>query len=131
MPDVGDSSLHNSPIVSVVDDDEAVRLALGSLVRSMGMQVRLYESATAFLDSGQAIETACLISDVCMSEISGIEMRTRLVEQHIDLPTIFVSAHATPALQAEAARSGALVLIEKPWLATTLVYWIMIALGRK
>ena len=127
----GDASLHNSPIVSVVDDDESIRLALGSLVRSMGMQVRLYESAAAFLDSGQVIETACLISDIRMPEMSGIEMRARLLEQHIDLPTIFVSAYPTPALQADAMRSGALVLMEKPWLATTLVYWIMVALDRK
>jgi FixJ family two-component response regulator len=126
-----DASLHNSPIVSVVDDDEAIRLALGSLVRSMGMQVRLYESAPAFLDSGQAIETACLISDIRMPGMSGIEMRARLLEQHIDLPTIFVSAYPTPALQADAMRSGALVLVEKPWLVTTLVYWIMVALDRK
>ena len=127
----GDASLHNSPIVSVVDDDEAIRLALGSLVRSMGMHVRLYESAGAFLDSGQAIETACLISDIRMPGMSGIEMRTRLLEQHIDPPTIFVSAYPTLALQAEAMRSGALVLVEKPCLATTLVYWIRVALDRK
>jgi FixJ family two-component response regulator len=131
MPDIGSASLRNSPIVSIVDDDEAVRLALSSLVRSMGMQVCLYESATAFLDSGQAIETACLISDIRMPKMSGIEMRAHLVEQHIDPPTIFVSAYPTPSMQAEVARSGALVLLEKPCLATTLVYWIMVALDRK
>lgn len=80
MRDVGDLSLHNSPIVSVVDNDEADCLALSSLIRSMGMLVSLYESASAFLDPGRTNETACLISDIRISELLGIELRARLVE---------------------------------------------------
>jgi FixJ family two-component response regulator len=67
-------------IISVVDDDEAVCIATSALVRSLGWQANIFASAEAFLQSGQIADTACLISDVRMPNMSGVEMRDRLLQ---------------------------------------------------
>ncbi|ACD21537.1 response regulator [Pseudomonas asiatica] len=121
--------LQITPIVSIVDDDSAVRVALGSLIRSLGWQVRMYESAEAFLASGQVAQTSCLISDIRMPGMSGIEMHERLRAQGHAPVTIFISAYPTPALQAKAASNGALVLLQKPYQATAMTHWLSVALG--
>ncbi|MFL9937434.1 response regulator [Paraburkholderia sp. RL18-103-BIB-C] len=121
--------MHITPVVSIVDDDSAVRVALGSLIRSLGWQVRLYESAEEFLSSGQVAHTSCLISDIRMPGMSGIEMHERLRAHGHAPPTIFISAYPTPALQAKAASNGALVLLQKPYQAAALTHWLSVALG--
>jgi FixJ family two-component response regulator len=121
--------LRITPVVSIVDDDSAIRVALSSLIRSLGWQVRMYESAEEFLASGQAAHTACLISDIRMPGMSGIEMHERLRAQGHAPATIFTSAYPTPALQAKAASNGALVLLQKPYQATAMTHWLSIALG--
>jgi FixJ family two-component response regulator len=118
-----------SPVVSIVDDDRAVRVALSSLIRSFGWQVRMYESAEEFLSSGQAAHTACLISDVRMPGMSGIEMHECLLAQGHAPATIFISAYPTPALQAKAVSNGALVLLLKPYEAGEITHWLTVALG--
>jgi DNA-binding NtrC family response regulator len=100
--------LQITPVVSIVDDDRAVRVALGSLIRSLGWQVRMYESAEEFLSSGQAAHTSCLISDVRMPGMSG---------------------NPTPSLQAKAVSNGALVLLQKPYQAAAMTHWLSVALG--
>ena len=117
------------PIVSIVDDDEAVRLALGGLVQSLGLQARLYESAEAFLASGDAADTCCLITDVRMTGMSGVEMHERLRAQGLAPATIFISAYTTPTLRAKVEGNGALVLLEKPYQAATMTHWLAVALG--
>jgi FixJ family two-component response regulator len=94
--------LRISPVVSIVDDDRAVRDALSSLIRSLGWQACKYESAEDFLSSGQAAHTSCLISDIRMPGMSGIEMHECLRAQGHAPATIFISAYPTPALQAKA-----------------------------
>ena len=121
--------MQTTPVVSIVDDDQAVRRALGSLVRSLGWEARLFESAEAFLASGEAADTSCLISDVRMSGISGVEMHERLVAQGAAPATIFISAYPTPALQARACNNGALVLLQKPYQASAITHWLSVALG--
>ena len=121
--------LQTTPVVSIVDDDIAVRRALGSLVRSLGWQARLFESAEAFLASGEVSDTSCLISDVRMSGISGVEMHERLVAQGTAPVTILISAYPTPALQARASSNGALVLLQKPFHASAMTHWLSVALG--
>ena len=115
-------------VVSIVDDDRAVRLALGSLIRSLGWQVRMYESAEEFLSSGEAVHTACLISDVLMPGMSGIEMYERLRAQGHAPATIFITACPSASLQAQAVSTGALVLLPKPYNTATLAHWISVAL---
>jgi FixJ family two-component response regulator len=122
--------LQTTPIVSIVDDDESSRLALSNLVRSLGFQVRLYESAEEFLTSGGVVDAACLISDICMPGMSGLDMYEHLIAQGYVPRTIFVSAYPTPSLRARAASTGALVLLEKPYPAAVMTHWLTIALGR-
>jgi FixJ family two-component response regulator len=121
--------LEIAPVISIVDDDSAVRLALSSLIRSLGWQARMYESAEEFLSSGQAAHTSCLISDVRMPGMSGIEMHEYLRAQGHAPETIFISAYPTPALQAKAASNGALVLLEKPYPTAVMTHWLSVALG--
>jgi FixJ family two-component response regulator len=122
--------LQTTPIVSIVDDDEGSRLALSNFVRSLGFQVRLYESAEEFLTSGSVVDAACLISDICMPGMSGIDMYEQLLAHGYAPPTIFVSAYPTPSLRARAAATGALVLLEKPYSGTIMMHWLSIALGK-
>jgi FixJ family two-component response regulator len=89
----------------------------------------LYESAEEFLSSGQVAHTSCLISDIRMPGMSGIEMHERLRAHGHAPPTIFISAYPTPALQAKAASNGALVLLQKPYQAAALTHWLSVALG--
>jgi FixJ family two-component response regulator len=121
--------LQTPPVISIVDDDSAVRLALSSLLRSLGWQVRMYESAEEFLASGQAAHTACLISDIRMPGMSGIEMHECLRAQGHAPATIFVTAYPTPSLQARAASNGALALLQKPYDPAAMNHWLSAALG--
>jgi FixJ family two-component response regulator len=121
--------LQTPPVISIVDDDSAVRLALSSLLRSLGWQVRMYESAEEFLASGQAAHTSCLICDIRMPGMSGIEMHECLRAQGHAPPTIFISAYPTPSLQAKAASNGALALLQKPCQPALITHWLSVALG--
>ena len=116
-----------TPLVSIVDDDAAVRRALGSLVRSLGWEARMFESAEAFLASGQAGESTCLVSDIRMSGMSGVEMHERLLAQGHAPATIFISAYPTPALEARVVNNGALVLLQKPYRASVMTQWLAAA----
>jgi FixJ family two-component response regulator len=109
--------LQLTPVVSIV------------LIRSLGWQARMYESAEEFLSSGQAAHTSCLISDVRMPGMSGIEMHECLRAQGHAPATIFISAYPTPALQAKAASNGALVLLQKPYKSAVILHWLSVALG--
>ncbi|WP_144147304.1 response regulator transcription factor [Paraburkholderia sp. BCC1884] len=101
-------------LVSIVDDDESVRKALENLIRSMGWEVLSFESAEAFLDSGAARRTRCLISDVTMPGLSGIEMHAQLISQGWAPPTIFITGYPTAQDKAVALANGALAYVEKP-----------------
>jgi FixJ family two-component response regulator len=123
--------LDTIPVVSIVDDDESVRLALGDLVRSLGWRAFTYDTAEAFLASGKVADTSCLISDVRMPGMSGLEMCELLSEQGVAPATILVSAHATPSMKARVSRGSAMVLLEKPYDAATMTYWLEAAIRRR
>jgi FixJ family two-component response regulator len=101
-------------IVSIVDDDENVRLATCSLLSSMGCDVRAYSSAEAFLDSGCLGDVECVISDVQMPGMGGIEMQRKLMEMNSALPIIFISAFGSNAMRNAAFANGALGFLDKP-----------------
>lgn len=103
-----------TPIVSIIDDDESVRVATSSLVRSLGWDVRLYASGEAFLKSGSVADVACIISDVQMPGISGVEMYRRLAGRGAAPPVIFISAFASDAMRKQALEVGALCVLCKP-----------------
>lgn len=106
--------MHSHPIASIIDDDESVRIATSSLVRSLGWDVRLYASAEDFLASGQIADVACVISDVQMPGMSGLQLQRRLIDDGITLPVIFISAFASDAVRRQALDDGALCMLSKP-----------------
>lgn len=106
--------MHSHPIASIIDDDESVRIATSSLVRSLGWDVRLYASAEDFLASGQIADVACVISDVQMPGMTGLQLQRRLIDDGITLPVIFISAFASDAVRRQALDDGALCVLSKP-----------------
>jgi FixJ family two-component response regulator len=101
--------------ISIVDDDDSVREALKSLLKSAGFQVEAFASAEEFLNSSQLLETACLILDVRMPGMSGVELQDRLATSHGGLPIVFISAHADSEARARALENGAVGFLEKPF----------------
>src|SRR5260370_31489715 len=108
---IGD--LEKTPVISIVDDDEAVRLALRSLVRSLGYVSNVFASAEEFLESSHLNETSCLISDVQMPGMNGIELQNRLKILDRGTPVIFVTAFPDERIRARAFEAGAVGFPEK------------------
>lgn len=103
------------PCVFVVDDDAAVRDSLRLLVRSVGLQAETYGSATEFLDVYDPARPGCLVLDVRMPGISGLELQQRLTDMESTLPIIFVTAHGDIPMAVEAVKAGAVDFIQKPF----------------
>ncbi|HEY2025327.1 response regulator [Paraburkholderia sp.] len=101
-------------MISIVDDDEGCRMAAASLVRSLGWQATVFASAQEFLQSGLIDQTSCVISDIRMPGLSGIEMHDRLLALGYAIPIIFVTGFPTAALEAEIQARGAPPLFAKP-----------------
>jgi FixJ family two-component response regulator len=120
--------LQNTPVISIVDDDEAVRLALRSLVRSLGYVSNVFASAEEFLKSSHLYETSCLISDVQMPGMNGIELQSRLKGLDCGTPIIFVTAFPDERNRAVALEAGAIAFLEKPFEGRTMVQLIQTAL---
>jgi FixJ family two-component response regulator len=117
-------------LVSIIEDDESVREAIESLVRSMGWAVLTFDSADAFLNSGALSKTGCIISDVTMPGMSGIEMHAKLLMQGCAPPTIFITAFPTSRDEAIALANGALAYLEKPVDSDIIVEKVRRAIGR-
>jgi FixJ family two-component response regulator len=101
--------------VAVVDDDDLVRTAVQGLLKSVGLPARVYASAEAFLDSGHHREAACLIADIRMPGMSGLELQATLNAEHCQIPTIFITAHGDEAMRLQAMRAGAAEFLLKPF----------------
>ncbi|MBN3827532.1 response regulator [Burkholderia sp. Ac-20384] len=104
----------NQSVVSIIDDDQSVRVATGSLVRSLGWEVRVYESGEAFLNADQILDVACIISDVQMPGISGLEMYEVLLEKGAAPPVIFITSFPSEAMYRQAMKLGAICVFSKP-----------------
>jgi len=103
------------PTVFIVDDDAGVRDATSSLVASVGLNSEVYESALAFLDAYQPQRSGCLVLDLSMPRLSGLELQDELIRRGTGLPVIFVSGHGDIPTAVEAMRKGAVDFIEKPF----------------
>jgi FixJ family two-component response regulator len=103
------------PLIAVVDDDAAIRDAIQGLLRSVGLRAAVFASAEDFLRSGQLQVTACLILDVRMPRMGGIELQQQLAAAHDPTPIIFITAHGDAETRARALRGGALALLDKPF----------------
>jgi FixJ family two-component response regulator len=102
-------------IVAIVDDDELMRNALEGLLKAAGMPARAFASAEEFLESGQSQQTACLIADIRMPGMSGLELQSKLNAEHCCIPTIFITAHGDTNLRMRALRAGATECLTKPF----------------
>jgi FixJ family two-component response regulator len=110
-----DKPVETIPIVSIVDDDESMRAVTCSLIRSLGLTAYGFASAEEFLRSPRLTETSCLISDVQMPSMSGIELQSALISQGYKIPTIFFTAFPDEAIEARAMRAGAVGFLSKPF----------------
>jgi FixJ family two-component response regulator len=102
-------------MVAVVDDDESFRAALERLLRSAGFPVRSFASAEDFLTSGKQLETGCLIADIRMPGMSGLDLQAKLNADHCSIPTIFMSGHGDEKMRLQAMRGGAVKFLAKPF----------------
>jgi len=107
--------MSEKPVVHIIDDDEAVRESLSFLLETADFEVKAYDSALAFLERLPAVEPGCIITDVRMPQMSGLEMIRRLAELGVSLPVIVITGHGDVPLAVEAMKSGVVDFIEKPF----------------
>src|SRR6476619_5910505 len=123
--------MHDSPVVHVIDDDDAARDSLSFLLRSAKIEARTYETASAFLDSIKSVPLGCVITDVRMPEMTGIELLRRLRESGNDVPVIVITGHGDIPLAVEAMKFGAADFFEKPYDDDALLTAVRAALNRQ
>jgi FixJ family two-component response regulator len=102
-------------LVAIVDDDDLMRGALQGLLKAVGWPAQAFASAEEFLISGQQHQTACLIADIRMPGMSGLELQARLNAEHCRIPTIFITAHGDAKMRMQALRAGAVEFMAKPF----------------
>ena len=102
-------------VVHIVDDEEPVRKSLAFMLTIAGFPVRMHESAAAFLDAAPELRNACLVTDLRMPEINGVDLIRRLREMAVHVPSIVITGHGDVPMAVEAMKAGALDFIEKPF----------------
>ena len=122
--------LPNVPVISIIDDDESMRHGTMRLLRSLGFVAHAFPSARAFLHSEQLSRTSCLISDVQMPEMSGMQLQEALRAGGHDIPIIFVTAFHDDKARSEALDRGAICFLSKPFDGETLLRCLETALKR-
>ena len=119
-----------SLIISIVDDDESIRVAAGDLVTSLGFVALTFASAEAFLQSGDATRTSCLITDIQLPGMSGLDLQDRLRTEGYRLPIIVITAFPEPKLKRRAQAAGAAAFLVKPFDGRELIARIEEVLSR-
>jgi FixJ family two-component response regulator len=104
-----------SKLIAVIDDDESICDSLRDLFESAGLVARCFGSAEEFLESGLHRQAACLITDILMPKMSGLELQTRLQDEECDIPIIFITAYGDAAMRIQAMREGAVEFLAKPF----------------
>lgn len=122
--------MSNNQIVHVIDDDIAVRQSLAFLLSTAGLAVRVHESAVAFLSILPSAQGGCVVTDIRMPDMDGLELQRRLRANKIELPVIVITGHGDVALAVEAMKAGAVDFIEKPFDDEVLLAAIRSALAR-
>jgi FixJ family two-component response regulator len=123
------TTLVKSSHVAIVDDDDLMRSALQGLLKAVGLPARTFASAEEFLESGQLHDTACLIADIRMSGMSGLELQARLNAEPVRIPTIFITAHGDELMRMQALRAGAVEFLAKPFDNSALIESVRAALN--
>jgi FixJ family two-component response regulator len=121
---------HNSKLIAIVDDDESVQSALQDLLEAVGLSARCFGSADAFLKSGQQHEAGCLIADIRMPGMSGLELQAKLKVEQCRIPIVFITAHGDAAMRMQAMREGAVEFLTKPFDEEVLLETVRAALER-
>ena len=116
-------------MISIVDDDSLVREAIGDLVSSLGYKSLVFASAEEFLQSGQVEDTACLITDLQMPGLSGLDLQERLLDGGFRTPVIFVTAHPKAKARERALSAGAVAFLSKPFEEMSLISAVKSALN--
>jgi FixJ family two-component response regulator len=119
----------NTKLVAIVDDDESVRSALQGLMKAVGLYAQAFASAEEFLQSGRQHDTACLITDIRMPGMSGLELQARLKAERCRIPTIFITAHGDTNIRMQALRAGAVEFLAKPFNDDVLLEHVRAALA--
>jgi len=104
-----------SKLIAIIDDDEAMRDSLRDLMEAAGLVARCFGSAKEFLASGLHRQAACLISDILMPKMSGLQLQTRLKEEECNIPIIFITAYGDAGIRIQAMREGAVEFLAKPF----------------
>jgi FixJ family two-component response regulator len=102
-------------MVAIVDDDDLMRSALQGLLKAAGLLAQAFASAEDFLKSGQPHDTGCLITDIRMPGMSGLELQAQLNADQCRIPTIFITAHGDARMRMQAMRAGAVEFLAKPF----------------
>lgn len=102
-------------LVAIVDDDDLMRSALGGLLKAVGLPAQEFASAEEFLNSGQQHQAGCLIADIRMPGISGLELQAKLNADRCKIPIIFITAHGDEKMRLQALRAGAVEFLAKPF----------------
>jgi FixJ family two-component response regulator len=126
---VTQSAQHGRLLVSVVDDDESVRESLPDLLNEFGYSVRAFSSALAFLASDALEETRCLILDIAMPGMNGIELQAELKRRHIRIPIIFITATRDDAAREGVVELGAAACLTKPFSEAALLETLRLAMA--
>jgi FixJ family two-component response regulator len=117
-------------LISIVDDDESVREAVGGLLRAIGFDTAVFACAEDFLCSRRAVVTACVITDVHMPAMSGLELQARVAREGRGIPFIFITAFPNDQIRAQAMNGGAVCFLDKPFTVAELLAGIGSALSR-
>ena len=104
-----------SKLIAIIDDDESICDSLRDLFESAGLMARCFGSAEAFLESGLHRQAACLITDILMPKMSGLELQTRLKDEECDIPIIFITAYGDASMRIQAMMEGAVEFLAKPF----------------
>ncbi len=115
-------------MVAIVDDDDLMRSSLQGLLKAVGLPARAFASAEDFLNSGHQHQTACLIADIRMPGISGLELQAKLNAERCRIPIIFITAHGDEKMRMQALRAGAVELLAKPFDDNVLIESVRAAL---
>jgi FixJ family two-component response regulator len=126
----GRDSMSNEPIISIVDDDEIVREALHDLIKSLGYEAFAFSCAEQFLQSDRVADTSCLIVDLQMPGLSGLELQDYLLANGYDTPVILVTAFPRKEARERALQSGAISFLSKPFEEAALLNSLDIALKK-
>lgn len=121
--------MRSAPLISIVDDDESMRESTKGLVRSLGYQAAAFASAEEFLQSDSLDSTSCLIADVQMPGLSGIDLQRWLIDRGVQMPTIFITAFPEEATRVRAVKAGAVGYLGKPFSEESLLKCLDTALG--